>query len=285
MARVARVAPAPACGTQVSPGDFSTRTNMNHRKEYEGWIDDAAVGTLESRLERELLAHAGECDACREAYQHAREVAALIDRGMQSLVAGEPSPHLAARLRGRIAEERPAPHFAWLTWAPVAAGLLAATALAVLWIVLAPGRTNLPPKSIRPSAAVASTIPPVAHAPAEPARGPAERDRSYLTTGQRHSSPQLVAQRRRGIQRTYSPAEPEVLVPPGQLEAVMQLAADIRSGRIDGKQLVAEQANEQAEVQKPIDIQRMEIKPIEIPLVASPADAAAETPAGESSPH
>jgi hypothetical protein len=70
-------------------------------EKYSGWMTDAALGEL--RAERELLAHAMECDACREALSHARAVHDFVDRGVESLVAGEPSPHFATNLRRRIA--------------------------------------------------------------------------------------------------------------------------------------------------------------------------------------
>lgn len=247
-------------------------------EKYGEWIKEAALGEVSPRRERELLAHAGECDACREAYQSAREVAALVDRGVEALVAGQPSPEFAARLRARIAEEGPAPRFAWFTWKPVATGFVAAVALAVLWVFLAPSRPTLPPKSGQPVSTIASALPPEAHAPGVASADAAQRNRGHSIALQRHSRTQLVAQQRRGIGRIHSPSEPEVLVPPGQLEAVMQLAADIRSGRIDGKTFVAEQTETQKNMQKPIDIPRIEIKAIEITPVASPPDAA-EPPA------
>lgn len=240
-------------------------------EKYGEWIKEAALGEVSPRRERELLAHAGECDACREAYQRAREVAALVDRGVESLVTGQPSPEFAARLRARIAEEQPALRFGWLTWKPVAAGLVAAAALAVLWVFVVPSRPTLPPKSIRPGSAIALARSPDAHVSAAPASDAAERNHSYSTAARRHSRTPFVAQHMRGNRRDVRSAEPEVLVPPGQLEAVMQLAADIRAGRINGKQFVAEQAEAQKNMQKPIDIPPVEIKLIEIPAVDSNA--------------
>lgn len=208
------------------------------------------------------------------------EMAALVDRGVESLVAGQPSPQFAARLRARIAEEEPAPRFAWLTWRPITSGVVAAAVLAALWLFLAPRHGTLPTKSGKPVPTVASTVPPETHAPGVDSTNAAQRNQGYAAAARRHSRTLLVAQQRRGIRRPHSPAEPEVLVPPGQLEAVMQLAADIRSGRIDGKQFVAEQTEAQKNMQKPIDIPRMEIKPIEIaPLPTKPPEAPSDSTA------
>ena len=249
-------------------------------EKYGEWIKEAALGEVSPRRERELLAHAGECDACREAYQRAREVAALVDRGVESLVTGQPSPEFAARLRARIAEEEPASRFAWLTWRPVAAGLVAAAALAVFGLFLLPRHRTLPAKSGQPVPTVASTVPPGPHAPGVASANATQRNHGYSTAVRRHSRAQLVAQQRRGIRLAPSSADPEVLVPPGQLEAVMQLAADIRSGRIDGKEFLAEQAQVQRDMQKPIDIPRIDIRPIEIaPLPTKPAEAPSDSTA------
>lgn len=239
---------------------------MTRCHKYEAWIDDAALGALDPSHERELLAHAGECDACRDAHQHARELAALVDRGVESLVAGEPSPHFAARLRARIADEPPDARFTWFTWKPLTFGLATAATVAALWVFLAPSHTKLPSKSTRPVPNIASAVPIEVPTPAKPTTKAAESDRLYTTETPRHSGTRLLAQRRRhNIRPTQSPGEPEVLVPRGQLEAVIQLASDIRAGRLDGKKFVVEQAEAQENIQKPIHIAPIEIEPIEIP--------------------
>src|SRR5690348_6590053 len=124
---------------------------MNSCEKYSKWIDGAAVGALEPKRERELLAHISTCEACREAYQHGREIAALIDGGVQSLVAGEPSAQFATRLRARIAEEQPIRRFVWLTWKPISAGLVGAVALAVLIVLLLPKHRRFGPNTARPN--------------------------------------------------------------------------------------------------------------------------------------
>lgn len=292
---------------------------MTHRKEYEAWIDDAAVGALDPRRERELLAHTNECDACREAYQHARELAALVDRGVESLVAGEPSPHFATRLRARIAEEQPASRPIWPTWKPVAAGLATAVALAMLIALLLPRHRRVGPNQVQPNpnttlaariqapiAAKNSSTNPPRRAGQSRVRGgyPPTPELARRTTpsrmhlasrfGSHDKHPVRLSWASRAadgrsagsssaVARHNSPANPEVpevIVPPGQMEAVMQLAADIRSGRIDGKQFFAEQAHAQKNMQQPIDIAPIQIKPIEIPpLPIKPAEAPSDSTA------
>ena len=293
---------------------------MTHRKQYEAWIDDAAVGALDPRRERELLAHTNECDGCREAYQHARELAALVDRGVESLVAGEPSPHFATHLRGRIAQEQPASRSMRSTWTPAAAGLVSAVAIAVLIVLLLPKHRRFEPNAVRPNLNMTSSAhiqsPVAVERPAT--NPPRQAGQSQVRDGYaprpqvaRRTTPSRVQLASRfgshdkhavrlswasrkpdarapgpslAVSRHKSPADPEVpevIVPPGQLAAVMQLAADIRSGRIDGKQFLAEQAEAQKNMQQPIDIAPIEIKPIEIPpLPVKPA----ETPSDPTPP-
>jgi len=74
-------------------------------EKYAGWMTDAALDELRAERESEVLAHAMECDACRAALRHARTVRAFVDRGVESLVTGEPSLQFAAHLRRRIAHE------------------------------------------------------------------------------------------------------------------------------------------------------------------------------------
>ncbi|MGH9734809.1 MAG: anti-sigma factor family protein [Candidatus Acidiferrales bacterium] len=267
---------------------------MSECEKHEQWISDAALGAFEPRRERELLAHAGECDACREAYQHARELAALIDRGVESLVAGEPSSHFAARLRSRIAGEQPRRQFAWLAWRPFAAGLVSVVALALLIAVLLPKHRHFGPDAVRPNPTTPSAARIQAPVAAEsPTTNPPRRAGQNRVRGGVPPPPQAarrttpshpqVASRfgshgksavrlswasrnpdartpgsSSAVGRHNSPTEPEVLVPPGQLEAVMQLAADIRSGRIDRKQFIAEQR----ETDKPLKIDPIEIPPL-----------------------
>jgi hypothetical protein len=240
---------------------------MSSCEKYGDWMRDAALGALAQRRERELLAHVGECDACREAYELGCELVALVDHGVESLVAGEPSPHFDSRLRARIAEEPSAARSAWFTWRPAAAALaLAALIAAVVFFRGSPQQANPRPTSalIRPES-TAKASPSALNEPSPRSHASAERP-MVAASGDSHR--QLVA--------GHAPPrhEPEVIVPPGQLEAIMQLAAEIRFGRIDGEQLVAADA----QIKKPLDIAPIEIAPLEKPqsdvdAPAAPADS------------
>jgi len=232
---------------------------MNPCEKYTDWIADAATGGLAPGREPELLAHAAECDACREAYEHARQIAASVDRAVESLVSGEPSAHFDTRLRARIAAERIAARPNWAAWAPIAAGVFALAAL-LLILVLRTQRTNTP--SIANNG---RSDPLSSQSPNQPSPG----------AGQIRSAP-TAARPLTVAKHPKSPAQPEVLVPPGQLAAIVQFAAAVRSGRIDGGELLAAQEQTNAP---------LEIKPLEIiPLVQPQPDVAPDATADSGRP-
>jgi hypothetical protein len=237
---------------------------MNRCKKYSDWIADAATGGLAPSREPELLAHAAACEACRKAYQHARELAAFVDRGVESLVSGDPSAHFNTRLRARIAEERAAVRFNWAAWAPIAVGSLALAALLVVLLSRAPQHNSSPLAGNHEERAPGSsqTSNPSSAAP--------------KTSLQPRTAFAITSRRRSANRARSQPHEPEVLVPAGQLAAIMQFAAAIRSGHIDSDKLLAAQD----QINAPL-----EIKPIEIvPLTPPQPDVAPEAAEGSGRP-
>jgi hypothetical protein len=226
-------------------------------EKYSGWLTDAALGELRAEREPELLAHAMECGACREALAHARRVREFVDRGVESLVAGEPSPQFAARLRRRIAQGSEPRRSAWVAWAPVIAGSLALVVVLALMVARAPRRGG--------SEATVASNPKSGPAPAEPVTAPAASpQRAERAMGGLDSE-------RRVPRRATTRAFPEIIVPEGQLAAAAQLSAAINSGGVDGNQLLA--VREESE--RPLNMKPIEIAPMEIPAL----DDAAEKPA------
>jgi hypothetical protein len=250
---------------------------MSHCGKYAGWMTDAALGALAPGRERELHSHVAVCQACREAYQHARKLAALVDQGVKSLVAREPSLQFANRLRVRIGEERAPERFPPLRWKFLTATAVAA-AFAVALVYGTLRRPNPAPRAIRPAVDDASNqrleIPQMPVRPERPATNQTRVRGGYQSAGNGEPKvARLVSRRRRAARLLSSPAEPEVLVPPGQFEAILQLAAQIRSGRIDGKQLIAADAK----IKKPLKINSIKIAPLE-PQESVPADPSEESP-------
>jgi anti-sigma factor RsiW len=217
-------------------------------EKYSDSMIDVAAGNIHPRRERELLLHVGECEACREAYQHAREVTATLDRSVEALVAGEPSAYFAARLRRRIAKERVCRSTSWNDLALTAMGALVALILVLILMShlafhtdsVAPVATNLPTPARKGSDEVPSLI------PLEAVSNPQLRPVSHPS-------------------RT-EPLSAEVLVPRGQLIAALQLGDAVNIGTVNGEQLVAAQS----EITEQIEVKPLEIVPLES-LDANPA--------------
>jgi anti-sigma factor RsiW len=217
-------------------------------------MKDFALGEISPKSEIELLAHVAECDACREAYDHGKAVRSAIDRGVETLVAGEPSPQFTARLRARIAAE-PAPKRwswdAWRIWGQVsrqplsyaAGAVIFATILAVLVMGL-PGRRHVSAPSV-------AEVTPATSAPASAATDASESSANPERPLKKFASVSASSPRNR--------REPEVLVPKGELLAVAQFCDAVHSGRVDTEQLYAAQQ----ETQKPIEVKPIEITPLE----------------------
>ena len=223
-------------------------------EKYSTSMTDAALGALAPGRESELLAHAAECDACREAYRHGREVAALVDRGVASLVKGAPSPHFNTRLRARITAE-PAPSRFQLPFVAPASSRLFAFAAGVLVFAIV---------------LLVAFIRPWLHTDRNPALpfaietqpGPSQPVAANSPSQSLPSEPLLASHAHHAIRRAVPhSSEPEVLVQPGQFAAVLQYADALRSGRIDGEHLLA--------AQQPLD-KPLEVTPIEIPLLDAP---------------
>jgi Putative zinc-finger len=222
-------------------------------------INDFALGEVSQKSELELLAHVAECGPCREAYDQAKAVRSSVDRGVETLVAGEPSPQFMTRLRARIDAE-PAPERwswdAWRIWEHASRQPLSyamgAVALATIVAVLVMG---LPHRRI--SAPVAEVPPTMSLSPSIAANSPKT---SAIPEQPRKKLASVPAPSPR-IQR-----EPEVLVPKGELLAVVQFYEAVHSTPIDSEQLYAAEE----EPQKPVELKPIEITPLE-PL-AKPVD-------------
>ena len=225
------------------------------------WTEDslmnAVLGEITTAREAELRAHVAECAACREAFAHAKVARAAVDEGMKELVSGEPSANFESRLRARLAAE-PAPgriHQFWPAWAPATAAAFVVVAL-FLFVQIShlPRRANPPQEA---HVADKKAKPPLARAinPASPSQ----------RTAPLHSPVQHTA--RATLAR---PAGPEVLVEPGQLEAALQFADEVRSGHVDGEKLLAAEESANA----PLEIKPLEVVSLMPPQFDLPADSA-----------
>ncbi|MGA2845764.1 MAG: zf-HC2 domain-containing protein [Candidatus Acidiferrales bacterium] len=216
-------------------------------------INDLALGELSPKSELELLAHVAECEACREAYDHARAVRTVVDRGAETLVAGEPSPQFITRLRARIAAE-PAPRRwscdVWRIWEQGTRQRLAYAASAVvLATLLIAAVTGLPHRRVS-TPTVAEVVPsttPSLHATAAFPKA---------TTIQDHSRKEVTS---RSVPSPRIRREPEVMVPKGELLAVVKFYEAVHNTPVDNEELYAAQE----EPQKPLEVKPIEITPLE----------------------
>ena len=233
---------------------------------------DAADAALSGSLQADFDAHLCDCAACREKFHRVQTLLQAISANLSATVAAEPSPQLLASVRQRIAEQRdrvPA-------WWRQRAWLIAASACAALAIFLFAVRTthkfNQPlrdpaPNPIASSSAASNPIgsptrrPAVESAASAPPRKPAP-------LFARHASP-------RALDRPAP--EPEVIVDPGQMRAVLEFAAALRSGQIDGAKLLADEKKSAA----PLVIEPLTIAPLKIAALAddaaSPASGSGES--------
>lgn len=216
-----------------------------------------------------LEAHLAACEACRAEAAGLRRLLGEAEAAMASLAVAEPSPDLAVRIREAVGETPASPvrRFGWL-WpaAAVAAALL--VALVVPRAVLPPAPTVLPGAVPLPSAAViprAVPLPspegstgPLASAPARVARASEAVD---------PSSPAAA-----GAPRDDVPgAPPEVLVPPGETEALLRFAAHLQTRVVPPDSLLVADLSAPLAEPRSVEIAPLEIVPLD-PAEASGTD-------------
>jgi negative regulator of sigma E activity len=203
----------------------------------------------------EFRDHLNSCSTCRAELDAQRALLEKIDRGVATLVAGEPSGDFAAHVRRRIAEQAAAPRKWFSGWLPLTAA--AAVALVVLLLVLNLGRPPREPQSAQETPPAQDSRPPkqpqlARQAPPVPAPANARGPRAI----RRPHEGQMAANR-----------EPEVLVPRGEMAAVMRLYEANWNGKADGASLTAS-AIPTSEFLKPWITPELKIAPLEIaPLV------------------
>lgn len=224
-------------------------------EQYRSWMTDAAAHELPGNRRSELENHARECAACRQELERLRTLLAAIDLGIAAQTAAEPSPTLMEQVRQRIRNE--APVASWWN-----ARRVPAVACAAVLILAASVWTLWPRTGARHELTAAS---------APPSPVPAVRPTALGTTAspktapERHGSvvalvrPVRKLSARRIAHQRAAPEVPEVIVQPGQMEAVMRFAQELNSGQIDGAKLLADL--------KAAD-QPLEIKPLKTPELA-----------------
>ena len=196
-------------------------------------IEDHACG---ADLAAAAAAHLDSCVRCAAAFEVQRRALEDLEAELQRAVAIDPSPAFAPGVRAGIDSASSAGYrLAWLA-APL--GIGAALAIAVL--LGAPGNRPAELAGTRKPAPPSSPSTIARNSPSSPTVAPA------VAIGVR----QAAADTRRRSRAIPRPAEPEIIVPPGQARALARYMALVRRGTIDAAVLI----QPPAELQAPADL-------------------------------
>lgn len=230
-------------------------------EQYDEALTEAALGgPASSRLE----AHLQGCLDCGR--RLAEEQARLqgFDRALRSALRVEPGAAFSGRVASCLAQRKTAPW--WSSRRDV--GLAAGLAVVVLagWLARRPPT----PAVSRAEAVATATVPPVTDgAPAGP-KTPASA-RSTMTEA---AAPRLVRVGRPPARPRPGTREPEVLVPPGEEDALRRFVASLHTGAPPPPLLMTSTSVEDL-VESPAAI---EILPLETRPLARPADPPERSP-------
>jgi len=227
-------------------------------------LTDVAAGAPAPALVQDHLAA---CAACRAELDARRRALAVADAEMAGLLATEPSTGLAARIRTAVAEAEPSPspagRFGWL-WPATAAAATLLVALAV-WVGRGPSplpETRVAVEAPRPSPVIPSQDlrPPCPEGSAIPANSS-----SPGSSGSPLSARMAAArQGRRPVPAQAVPREPEVLVPPGEAEALLRFATIVHRDRhTPGAFLAAGRPSPDLAEPAALDVTPLEIVPLD----------------------
>jgi hypothetical protein len=211
-------------------------------KRYRDALSDVAAGVPASA---DALAHLASCEACHAELAALRGALAAADDELAQLRVAEPSPDLTARIRTALAESAEAAPGWRLGW-----GLtLAAAAAVVVATVFVAQRAPRP----EPPATQAD------RAPAHETRRATPAPETVVPGSARRSHPVESRPRTSNPPRTARAREPEVLVPAGEAEALVRLAASLRRRSVTPESLLV------ADLSAPLAEPKVgEIRPIEI---------------------
>jgi hypothetical protein len=240
---------------------------------YRDALTDVAAGEPATAA---VEAHLASCEACRAELQVLRRALAVADTEMAGLLAAEPSPELAARIRQAVAEEDPSQQwrFGWL-WPAVAA---AVTLLVALAAVMGRGTPSAPESSMAvdahgpQSAGGTRAMEPVGEPLAHVDRPVPAADGNDLVTPRRPGQAERrgagrpdgsPGTRQAGVPRDDRAPEPEVLVPAGETEALLRFTAHLRTRVVSPDSLLLADLSAPLPEPKGVEIQPLAIVPLD----------------------
>lgn len=202
-------------------------------------------------------AHLAACVMCRAELDSLREGLALADAALREIVADTPGPQLARRIARAVAEERESVRISspalwrWV-WTAASVGLL--LVLSVAW--QRGWLTNAPAARHELAAAPISTpVPPTLVEASR--RAPPGVDEPLQRATASARSP------RGGTHEGRVLAEPVVLVPPGEAEALQQFADELSGRIVDPDSLLVADPMRSVPAAVPIRIEPLEIAPLQ----------------------
>jgi hypothetical protein len=226
---------------------------------------EAAAEAISARRRVELDGHLGSCASCRAEFERVRALLNAIDQSVVARAGLQDEPEVVGRLRQRIAEEaeRSAAKVteasngfrSW--WATAAACAAVAVLGLAVWVILPQKNSPQPITSVKQPAAITQ----VEIKPSSPGAIPsiAETPHPPRNSGGLHAGRIDAGRPRRMGNGAAMPAIPNVIVQPGQMQAILQLEAAIQSGKVDGTQLKLAGNG----VNQPIDIKPLTITPLD----------------------
>ncbi|MFZ0820341.1 MAG: hypothetical protein WAM91_09750 [Candidatus Acidiferrales bacterium] len=237
----------------------------------------------------ELSAHLPGCPDCRSELARQRELQNRITGSIAAMVAGQPSPALLARVRQQIDAEESPLRAGWMQWAigGVAAAALAGFAIWFAGHALSRQSVSGP----QPAQTAVGTPSPQISAPNQSAQSSsvttdAPSTKSVPATVEKHAANHAAPLRQRSPRLAQVAAAQDaapaatslaagaprfnIIIPPGQREAVLRLVAAMQSGRVDVAGLLKETEQQQL---KPLEIAPIKITPLEEKKSSGQTDA------------
>jgi hypothetical protein len=212
-----------------------------------------------------LDAHLATCKACRAELAGLRHALAVADTELARLLSAEPTPELAARIRHAVAESDPSPgwRFGWV-WPATAT---VATLLVALAVFLARGTPSAPESRMavdarRPQSAGSTRA---VEAAGADGLNDVVTPRSPGQAGRRgvRSPGGSLGTRQAGVPREDRAPEPEVLVPPGEGEALLRFAAQLQRRAVAPDSLLVADLSAPLAEPRAVEMAPLEIIPLD----------------------
>lgn len=224
-------------------------------------MPNAASASLADDTLAAFNAHLCGCAACQNEFRRVQTALQEIDHTLSASLAAEPSAQLVANVLQNIRQDvNSQPHraTAWTRWRAWLTAAGVCTAIALVFFAARISHKLNPP--LHDAATVQTSDPSTTKLIPHP-NFKASVDAS--ATQSRKPAPMRVLHA--SLRTTHKKAaEPQVIVQPGQMQAILRFAAAMQRGQIDGAQFLAGQRaiNEPIEI-KPLPITPLKIEPLD----------------------